>query len=150
MHYLITRFGSRRDRRKTGFNDCREPPYPVRDGCTRLLFLVEGETRTRGNASITCKATVASAPSRLEHFGGVHPRGRARRRRRHSLHRRRGSVGRRNWVNPTGRRCLFLRARLCCRRDEHGVYICQRARRTRFALSTAEIECTPRPRQEPA
>lgn len=39
------------------------PPYPVRGGCTRLLFLAEDETRTReGNASITCNATIASAP----------------------------------------------------------------------------------------
>lgn len=124
-HYLITRGGSQPQH--GGFNDCREPPYPVREGgCTRLLFLAEDETRTgEGNASITCKATIASVPREKEKET---PRAfwRGALEKKSTLSR---FVGRRNWVNPTsptfsiseggGRRGA---GRSC---DEHGAYICQ-------------------------
>lgn len=134
VHYLITRGGSRPQ--EDSFNDCREPPYPVRGGCTRLLFLAEDETRTRGNASITCKTTVRLLRRAASSISAHPRRGRARRRRR----RRRLSplVGRRNWVNPTGS-VLSVSEGKSPSSDEHGAHICQSPRisdargETRFA-----------------
>jgi len=94
VHYLITRGGSRP--RRDGSNDCREPPYPVRGGCTRLLFLERKTKQGReGNASITCEAIVASALERTASSAEAAPSSLAEKRSTLPL------VGRGNWVNPT-------------------------------------------------
>ncbi|CAL1673277.1 unnamed protein product [Lasius platythorax] len=101
VHYLITRDGSRpQKRRGTNFNDCREPPYPGKRRVHPLIIPSgrRNKDEMEGNASITCFC--AERPPRAFRRGALVKTSTL------SL-----LVGRRNWVNPTSRRSPSSRER---------------------------------------